>query len=147
VLFGLDHLVHTAGEALLMESLAESDPARARRFLDTRLWGAYAAVKCGAGAIREGGSVVLTTGTADRRPMPGTSVAASLRGAMESPTRAPALKLAPLRINVVAPGLIRPSCGGSCRRSTGTDCSSPSPDRSRSGGSVSRRTSPRRTCI
>jgi NAD(P)-dependent dehydrogenase (short-subunit alcohol dehydrogenase family) len=104
---GFDHLVYTAGEALLMESLAESDLARARRFLDTRLWGAYTAVKYGAGAIREGGSVVLTTGTAGRRPMPGTSVAASLCGAMESLTRALALELAPLRVNVVAPGLIR----------------------------------------
>jgi NAD(P)-dependent dehydrogenase (short-subunit alcohol dehydrogenase family) len=104
---GYDHLVYTAGEALLMESLAESDLGRARAFLDTRLWGAYTAVKYGAGSIREGGSVVLTTGTAGRRPMPGTSVAAALCGAMESLTRALALELAPLRVNVVAPGLVR----------------------------------------
>ncbi|MET9408513.1 SDR family oxidoreductase [Streptomyces sp. NPDC002935] len=102
-----DHLVYTAGESLLLESLAESDPARARRFLDTRLWGAYAAVKYGSPAIREGGSVVLTTGTAGRRPMPGTSVAASLCGAMESLTRALALELAPVRVNVVSPGVVR----------------------------------------
>ncbi|WP_262056697.1 SDR family oxidoreductase [Streptomyces sp. STR69] len=104
---GYDHLVYTAGEALLMESVAESDLGRARAFLDTRLWGAYTAVKYGAGSIREGGSVVLTTGTAGRRPMPGTSVAAALCGAMESLTRALALELAPLRVNVVAPGLVR----------------------------------------
>ncbi|MFE7972621.1 SDR family oxidoreductase [Streptomyces shenzhenensis] len=102
-----DHLVYTAGESLLMAGLAESDLGRARRFLDTRLWGAYAAVKYGAPGIREGGSVVLTTGTAGRRPLPGTSVAASLCGAMESLTRALALELAPLRVNVVSPGLVR----------------------------------------
>ncbi|MER5939380.1 SDR family oxidoreductase [Streptomyces sp. NPDC001928] len=102
-----DHLVFTAGESLLMESLAESDLGRARRFLDTRLWGAYTAVKHGAGSIRPGGSVVLTTGTAARRPMPGTSVAASLCGAMESLTRALALELAPVRVNVVSPGVVR----------------------------------------
>ncbi|MGW4513939.1 SDR family oxidoreductase [Streptomyces sp. NPDC004393] len=102
-----DHLVYTAGESLLMESLADSDLARARRFLDTRLWGAYTAVKHGASRIRQGGSVVLTTGTAGRRPLPGTTVAASLCGAMESLTRALALELAPVRVNVVSPGLVR----------------------------------------
>jgi NAD(P)-dependent dehydrogenase (short-subunit alcohol dehydrogenase family) len=104
---GYDHLVFTAGESLLLESLAESDLSRARRFLDTRLWGAYTAVKYGAPSIREGGSVVLTTGTAGRRPLPGTTVAASLCGAMESLTRALALELAPLRVNAVAPGIVR----------------------------------------
>jgi NAD(P)-dependent dehydrogenase (short-subunit alcohol dehydrogenase family) len=104
---GLDHLVYTAGESLLMESLAASDLGRAKRFLDTRLWGAYTAVKHGAPVIRRGGSVVLTTGTAGRRPMPGTAVAAGLCGAMESLTRALALELAPLRVNVVSPGVIR----------------------------------------
>ncbi|MEU5111849.1 SDR family oxidoreductase [Streptomyces longwoodensis] len=102
-----DHLVYTAGESLLMESLAEQDLDRARRFLDTRLWGAYSAVRLGAGSIRPGGSVVLTTGTAARRPLPGTTVAASLCGAMESLTRALALELAPLRVNVVSPGVVR----------------------------------------
>ena len=104
---GYDHLVFTAGESLLLESIAESDLTRSRRFLDTRLWGAYSAVKHGAPTIREGGSVVLTTGTAGRRPMPGTTVAASLCGAMESLTRALALELAPLRVNAVAPGVVR----------------------------------------
>lgn len=104
---GFDHLVYTAGEALLLESLADSDLGRARRFLDTRLWGAYTAVRHGAPVIRPGGSVVLTTGTAGRRPMPGTSVAASLCGAMESLTRALALEIAPIRVNIVSPGVVR----------------------------------------
>ncbi|WP_330460732.1 SDR family oxidoreductase [Streptomyces sp. NBC_00820] len=102
-----DHLVYTAGESLLLGSLAETSTERARRFLDTRLWGAYTAVKHGAGSIREGGSVVLTTGTAGRRPLPGTTAAAALCGAMESLTRALALELAPVRVNVVSPGLVR----------------------------------------
>jgi NAD(P)-dependent dehydrogenase (short-subunit alcohol dehydrogenase family) len=104
---GFDHLVYTAGESLLMGSLAETDLGRARRFLDTRLWGAYTAVRHGAPGIRPGGSVVLTTGTAGRRPMPGTTVAASLCGAMESLTRALALEIAPVRVNAVSPGVVR----------------------------------------
>jgi NAD(P)-dependent dehydrogenase (short-subunit alcohol dehydrogenase family) len=102
-----DHLVYTAGESLLLEPLAEADVARARRFLDTRLWGAYTAVKYGAASIRPGGSVVLTTGTAGRRPIPGSSAASALCGAMESLTRALAVELAPVRVNAVSPGLVR----------------------------------------
>ncbi|MGW7526175.1 SDR family oxidoreductase [Streptomyces sp. NPDC054783] len=102
-----DHLVYTAGEPLLLEPLAEADVVRARRFLDTRLWGAYTAVKHGAASIRPGGSVVLTTGTAARRPLPGSSAASALCGAMESLARALAVELAPLRVNAVSPGLVR----------------------------------------
>ncbi|MFH7339584.1 SDR family oxidoreductase [Streptomyces sp. KHY 26] len=102
-----DHLVYTAGETLMLESVAETGLARAQRFLDTRLWGAYAAVKYGAGSVREGGSVVLTTGTAGHRPLPGSSVVSALCGAMEALTRALAVELAPVRVNVVAPGLVR----------------------------------------
>ncbi|MQY39763.1 3-alpha-hydroxycholanate dehydrogenase (NADP(+)) [Streptomyces sp. RB17] len=102
-----DHLVYTAGESLLLETLAEASVGRARRFLDTRLWGAYTAVKYGAASIRPGGSVVLTTGTAGRRPLPGSSAASALCGAMESLTRALAVELAPLRVNAVSPGLVR----------------------------------------
>ncbi|KOV62254.1 SDR family oxidoreductase [Streptomyces sp. MMG1121] len=102
-----DHLVYTAGESLLLESVAGTSLARARRFLDTRLWGAYAAVKYAVASIRPGGSVVLTTGTAGRRPLPGSSAASALCGAMESLTRALAVELAPVRVNAVSPGLVR----------------------------------------
>ncbi|MFF8726443.1 SDR family oxidoreductase [Streptomyces sp. NPDC015171] len=106
-LSAFDHLVYTAGESLLLEPLAETSPARARRFLDTRLWGAYAAVKYAVGSIRPGGSVVLTTGTAGRRPMPGSSAASALCGAMDALTRALAVELAPVRVNAVSPGVVR----------------------------------------
>ncbi|MEU7860204.1 SDR family oxidoreductase [Nonomuraea sp. NPDC049141] len=102
-----DHLVFTAGETLLVEELAVASVERARRFLDIRLWGAYTAVKYGSPAIREGGSIVLTTGVAGRRPHKGFTAAASLCGAMEALTRALAVELAPIRVNVVSPGVVR----------------------------------------
>ncbi|KUN03406.1 short-chain dehydrogenase [Streptomyces yokosukanensis] len=102
-----DHLVYTAGDSLLLKSLAETSLEQARRLLDTRLWGAYTAVKYGAGSIRPAGSVVLTTGTAGRRPLPGSSAVSALCGAMESLTRALAVELAPVRVNVVSPGVVR----------------------------------------
>jgi NAD(P)-dependent dehydrogenase (short-subunit alcohol dehydrogenase family) len=57
--------------------------------------------------LRPGGSITLTTGTAGRRPGPGWAVAASICGAVESLTRALAVELAPIRVNAVAPGVVR----------------------------------------
>ncbi|MFI9759617.1 SDR family oxidoreductase [Streptomyces sp. NPDC051963] len=102
-----DHLVFTAGEPLTFQPLATMDLTLGRSFLEARLWGTYAVVKHGGPLIREGGSVVLTSGTVARRPMAGTSVAAGLCGAMEALTRALALELAPVRVNAVAPGVVR----------------------------------------
>jgi NAD(P)-dependent dehydrogenase (short-subunit alcohol dehydrogenase family) len=102
-----DHLVFTAGENLQLESLASTDVEVARRFFGLRYWGAFLAAKHGSRNIREGGSVVFTSGIAGRRPRSGWSVAASICSAMEGLTRALAVELAPVRVNIVSPGLVR----------------------------------------
>ena len=81
--------------------------ADARRALDLRIWGAYTAVKHGAPRLREGGSIVLTSGSAGPRPGPGWGVGALICSGIEGWARAMALELAPLRVNVVRPGVIR----------------------------------------
>ncbi|GAA4499661.1 SDR family oxidoreductase [Gluconacetobacter tumulicola] len=102
-----DHLVYTAGEPLLLRSLATIDLSEARRFFETRYWGAYAAAKFGSAGVRPGGSIVLTSGTASQRPGPGWSAVAGALAAMEGLCRALAIELAPIRVNVVTPGLVR----------------------------------------
>jgi NAD(P)-dependent dehydrogenase (short-subunit alcohol dehydrogenase family) len=102
-----DHLVFTAGENLQLESLASIDVEVARRFFGLRYWGALLAAKYGSPNIREGGSVVFTSGIAGQRPRPGWSVAASICSAMEGLTRALAVELAPVRVNIVSPGVVR----------------------------------------
>lgn len=101
-----DHLVYTAGESLLLSPLAELDFDAARSFFDIRYWGALACVRAATRWLKPGGSIVLTGGTAGRRPAPGFVVGASICGAMESLTRALALELAPLRVNIVVPGFV-----------------------------------------
>jgi NAD(P)-dependent dehydrogenase (short-subunit alcohol dehydrogenase family) len=102
-----DHLLFTAGEALQLGPLPETEIAAARRFLDLRFWGAYMAAKYGSGGIRLGGSIVFTSGTAGARPRSGWSLGASVCAAMEGLTRALAMELAPIRVNIVAPGLVK----------------------------------------
>lgn len=104
---GFDHLVFTAGEALQLGSLAETDVAAARQFFGVRYWGALLAAKYGSGSIRAGGSIVFTSGTAGRRPRAGWALGASICSAMEGLTRALAVELAPIRVNLVCPGLVR----------------------------------------
>jgi NAD(P)-dependent dehydrogenase (short-subunit alcohol dehydrogenase family) len=102
-----DHLIYTAGEPLRLLGL-DADPAEVRRFFELRYWGALAAAKYGRKSIREGGSIVFTSGTAGARPLgPGWAAASSICGAIEGLTRALAVELKPLRVNCVAPGVVK----------------------------------------
>jgi NAD(P)-dependent dehydrogenase (short-subunit alcohol dehydrogenase family) len=102
-----DHLVFTAGETLQIGRLAEMSLAAARQFFETRYWGAVTAAKYGAPLIRAGGSIVFSSGAAGARPQPGWALGASICTAMEGLTRALAVELAPLRVNLVIPGFVR----------------------------------------
>jgi NAD(P)-dependent dehydrogenase (short-subunit alcohol dehydrogenase family) len=102
-----DHLVYSAGESLQLGLLADTPLDTVRGFFNVRFFGAMIAVKYAARHLRPGGSVVLTGGVAGMRPQKGWTVAASICGAMESLTRALAMELAPLRVNLVCPGYVR----------------------------------------
>ena len=100
-----DHLIYTSGEDLPLGPLASTNLALARGRFEVRYWGAVAAVKYGVGSIRQGGSIVLTSGFSATRPRPGWTSQASIQSAIEGLTRALALELAPIRVNCVSPGL------------------------------------------
>lgn len=103
----LDHLVFTAGESLQLGTVAETPVVDARRALDLRVWGAYDALRHAAPRLRSTGSIVLTSGSAGPRPSAGWGVGALICSGMEGMARALALELAPVRVNVVRPGVIR----------------------------------------
>ena len=105
----IDHLVYSAGEPLRLTMLPEISTEIARSFWQTRYFSALAVIRAviGAGSIRAGGSIVLTGGNAAQRPAPGWSLGASMTGALDALTRQLALELAPIRVNLVAPGVTR----------------------------------------
>jgi NAD(P)-dependent dehydrogenase (short-subunit alcohol dehydrogenase family) len=109
---GFDHLIFTAGETLQLGPVATTDIDSARRFFTLRYWGAYCAAKYGSSNIRKGGSIVFTSGLAGRRPHAGWSVGASICAAMEGLTRALAVELAPIRVNIVSPGVVKTALWG-----------------------------------
>lgn len=102
-----DHLAFTAGETLQLGRLSEIDTAMARGFFDLRYWGAYMAARYGSRNIRPGGSIVFTSGLAGTRPHAGWSLGASICSGMEGLTRALAVELAPIRVNIVSPGVVK----------------------------------------
>lgn len=102
-----DHLVYTAGESLRLVTLEDLEIAAARKFFELRYWGALTAAKFARPGLRTGGSITFTSGTAGARPGAGWAVAASICSAMEGLTRALAVELAPIRVNIVAPGVVR----------------------------------------
>jgi NAD(P)-dependent dehydrogenase (short-subunit alcohol dehydrogenase family) len=103
----LDHVVFTAGETLQLGGIASTDVDAARSAFELRYWGAYLAARYGSGNIRAGGSIVFTSGTAGQRPRAGWAVVASICAAMEGLTRALAVELAPIRVNIVSPYVVK----------------------------------------
>ena len=80
----------------------------ARISFDSKFWGPFWAVFDGRGHMRRGGSIVLFSGVAAQRPVPGYVVGGCINGALEAATRSLALELGPagLRINTISPGFI-----------------------------------------
>ncbi|HET6733543.1 SDR family oxidoreductase [Mycobacterium sp.] len=103
---GIEHLVFTAGESLELAPVADLTPDIVNQFFQTRFVGALSAVQVFAPRITAGGSITLTSGTAAEQPGFG-ALPVSLCGAMNALTKALAFELAPIRVNAVAPGVVR----------------------------------------
>ena len=102
-----DHLAFTAGEQLQLGNVADTELTVAQQYFGLRYWGAFLMAKYGARHVRAGGSLVFTSGSASIRPQAGWALGASICAAMEGLTRALAIELAPIRVNVVAPGIVK----------------------------------------
>jgi NAD(P)-dependent dehydrogenase (short-subunit alcohol dehydrogenase family) len=99
-----DHLT-TPGSSALGGPFLATETARARADFDSKFWGQYHAARYAAPNIRPGGSIVLFSGIYSQRPPAGVASVAAVNGAIEALGRALAVELAPLRVNVVSPGL------------------------------------------
>jgi len=102
-----DHLVYTAGENIVLNLLEQTQLPQAKDYFTIRYWGAVAAVKHGAAYINKGGSIVLTSGIASQRPGAGWWLGASICSAMEGFAKGMSIELAPVRVNIVSPGVVK----------------------------------------
>ncbi|KAF1959384.1 NAD(P)-binding protein [Byssothecium circinans] len=108
----LDHIVHTAGDALKLPTLQDVTVENALagfhvRFLTGVMVGKHLATDPGYYMpVSPTSSLTLTSGTNSEKPRPGWSLGASWGSAVEGLSRGLAVDLKPIRVNVVAPGAI-----------------------------------------
>ncbi len=101
----VDHVVITAGSQAPGGSLTALDLVAAKAAFEVKFWGSVTAVQAAAPHLRPGGTLTLTSGFLARRATPGTFVKTAMNAALEATVKVLARELAPLRVNVVSPGL------------------------------------------
>lgn len=101
----IDHLVTTAA-ALTYAPIGDIPLEAVEQMLAGKFWGPFFAARFAAPSIREGGSITFFSGLAAYRPGPGTAVVAAVNAGLEGLAKALAVELAPLRVNVLSPGVV-----------------------------------------
>jgi NAD(P)-dependent dehydrogenase (short-subunit alcohol dehydrogenase family) len=101
----VDHVISTAGGPYYAP-LAEIDIDAAIRSLDDHFWLAVNLAQHAAGAVRPGGSLTFIGGTGGRKRGVGLSIIAAMTAAMPALIANLAVEVAPIRVNLVAPGFV-----------------------------------------
>jgi NAD(P)-dependent dehydrogenase (short-subunit alcohol dehydrogenase family) len=73
---------------------------------EIKFWGYFRCLQAALPTLRKDGSVILVTGAAARTAIPGTAGLAAVNGAIERMGITLAKELAPLRVNVLSPGIV-----------------------------------------
>lgn len=104
---GFDHIDHVAilAGTHVSGSLADLDTEALRGPVDNRFWGPLFVGKYAAPKMTTG-SITLCTGSGVDRPRAGNVIVMAASGGSEFLARAMAAELAPVRVNVVRPGIV-----------------------------------------
>ncbi|MGE7623248.1 SDR family oxidoreductase [Viridibacillus sp. NPDC096237] len=100
-----DHLVVSAAETS-GGSFLQMDTAQARQLFENKFWGQYYAAKYGASKILPNGSITLFSGVVAYKSMVGSAILGAVNAAISNLGQTLALELAPIRVNIVSPGII-----------------------------------------
>jgi NAD(P)-dependent dehydrogenase (short-subunit alcohol dehydrogenase family) len=101
----VDHVMVTAGRPYYAR-LAEIDFEQARRNVDQHLLLPLHVARKAAAKVRPGGTLLFISGTGGRRPAVGMALISALTAASPALTKVLALELAPVRVNLIAPGFV-----------------------------------------
>lgn len=100
----VDYLVVSAAELTYGAFATQSFDAM-RTMIDTKLWGYIYTLRYAIPYLTTSASVVLLSGLAAWKPGSTAAIVAAVNGAIVSLGKALAVELAPVRVNVVAPGI------------------------------------------
>ncbi|HSS68423.1 MAG TPA: SDR family oxidoreductase [Nocardioidaceae bacterium] len=101
----VDHILITAGSPYYAP-LGEMDFAMARRHVADDLVIPLEIARGSVGKVRDGGSLVLMSGTGARTPGVGLTIPAAMTAAIPALAASLAVELAPIRVNVIAAGFV-----------------------------------------
>jgi NAD(P)-dependent dehydrogenase (short-subunit alcohol dehydrogenase family) len=101
-----EHLVVTAAERVARGPFDALSIDDARAAFASKFWGQYVTVKAALPFIKKSGSITLTSGVYAARPAQGASTMVAINSAIEGLVRGLAMDLAPIRVNVVSPGVV-----------------------------------------
>jgi NAD(P)-dependent dehydrogenase (short-subunit alcohol dehydrogenase family) len=101
----VDHVLVT-GPGPYYAPLADLDRDRAHRSWDNHLWLAVAVAQHAAGRVRPRGTLLFMSGTGGRSRGPGLSLIAAATAAMPALIANLAVEVAPIRVNLIAPGFV-----------------------------------------
>lgn len=101
----LDHLVVTAAETS-GGAFLEMDVAMARQVFENKFWGQYYTAKYGAPKMNANGSITLFSGVVAYKSMIGSATLGAVNAAVSNLGQTLALELAPIRVNMISPGII-----------------------------------------
>jgi NAD(P)-dependent dehydrogenase (short-subunit alcohol dehydrogenase family) len=101
----IDHVMVTAG-APHYGRMLDMSPEEARDALTGHMLLAIAVARNAADTVRPGGTVLLIGGTGGRRIGLGMGIASAVTAALPPLTASLALELAPVRVNLIAPGFV-----------------------------------------
>lgn len=102
----IDHLVLAASSNAAWGPFASIPASALRDALEGKLLGYWRSLQAALPHLRRDGSVVMLSGAASRTAMPGTAGLAAVNGAITQMAQTLSVELAPLRVNVVSPGLV-----------------------------------------
>ncbi|CAM3096898.1 SDR family oxidoreductase [Paenibacillus lupini] len=100
-----NHLVISAAETSGGKFL-ETDSEASRQLFENKFWGQYYAAKYGASQLTANGSITLFSGVVAYKKMVGSAALGAVNAAISNLGQTLALELAPIRVNVVSPGII-----------------------------------------
>ena len=100
-----DHLVVSAAETS-SGSFLDTNTTQARQLFENKFWGQYYAAKYGAPKVLPHGSITLFSGVVAYKSMVGSSMLGAVNAAVSNLAQTLALELAPIRVNIISPGII-----------------------------------------
>jgi len=101
----VDHVM-VSGSGPYYAPLAEFDFAEARRDADQHLWLPLHLAREARGRVRPGGTLLFIGGTGGRSRGVGLALIGAMSAALEALAANLAVELAPVRVNVIAPGFV-----------------------------------------